>query len=97
MGISDFGQANGLISKRFQEVCYLRKGWKVRIGSCWESLLRWISKAEVRTEGIRAVWEKKPYEMNKCLTLVHLTGNGLRKSCSWYAHDQQTRCTYLQL
>jgi hypothetical protein len=82
MGISDFGQVDGLISKRFQEVVSCGKGGKCVLRVAESLCCGWISKAEVGTEGIRAAWEKKPYEMNKCLTLVHLTRNGLRKSCS---------------
>ena len=36
--------------------------------------------SEARTEIMRAVREQKSYEMNKCLTLVHLITNWIAKS-----------------
>src|ERR1700739_2641166 len=57
--------------------CQRGKGGKCVLKVAESLCCGWISK-EVGTEGIRAVWEKKVYEMNKCLTLVHLTRNGLR-------------------
>ena len=47
--------------------------WKVEIESCGESLLRTDFKSETPTEFMRAERKEKSYEMNKCLTLVHLT------------------------
>ena len=36
-------------------------------------------KSKAPTEFMRAACEEKSYEMNKCLTLVHLTTNALRR------------------
>ena len=77
MGISDFGQVSRLISKRFQEGISPRKDGKRRLKVAESPCCAWISKAEARTEVIRAVRKKKSYEMNKCLSLVHLTTNSL--------------------
>ncbi len=36
-------------------------------------------KSKGPTEFMHAARKEKPYEMNKCLTLVHLTTNALRR------------------
>ena len=77
MGISDFGQVSRLVSKRFQKGISPPKGGKHRLKVAEESLLRMDFKSEARAEVIRAVCEEKSYEMNKCLSLVHLTTNSL--------------------
>ena len=77
MGISDFEQVSRLISKRFQKGISPPKGGKHRLKVAGSLCCGWISKAEARTEVIRAVCEEKSYEMNKCLSLVHLTTNSL--------------------
>ena len=77
MGISDFGQVSRLVPKRFQKGISLRKGGKHRLKVAASLCCGWISKAEARTEGICPIRKEKSYEMNKCLTLVHLTTNSL--------------------
>ena len=73
MGISDFGQVSRLISKWFQRGISPSKAGKRRLRVARSACCGWISKAEARTEVIRALCEQTSYEMNKCLSLVHLT------------------------
>ncbi len=73
MGISDFGQVSRLVSKRFQKGFWAAERLRAQIESCRESLLRMDFKSEARIEIMRAARKEKSYEMNKCLTLVHLT------------------------
>jgi hypothetical protein len=79
MGISDFGQVSRLVSKRFQKGFWAAERLRAQIESCRESLLRMDFKSEARIEIMRAARKEKSYEMNKCLTLVHLTTNALRR------------------
>ena len=73
MGISDFEQASRLISKRFQKALARRKLESADLKVAGSPCCGWISKAETRTEVVGALCEQKSYEMNKCLSLVHLT------------------------
>jgi len=80
MGISDFGQVGRLISKRFQEGVSSRKDGKRRRKVAESPHRTWISKAEARKEPFEQCAGKESYEMNKCLSLVHLITNLRDKS-----------------
>jgi hypothetical protein len=74
MSVSDFGQAR---STRLDPV--FRKALdREEVGTADSRLPRilfyaWISKKKAHTEGSCAACKEKSYEMNKCLSLVHLT------------------------
>lgn len=73
MGISDFEQVSRPVKKHFQEGISPRIAGKSRLSVAGSLCYGWISKAEARTEVIWTMCQEKSYEMNKCLTLVHLT------------------------
>ena|SRR5579859_7359275 len=92
MGISDFGQVSRLVSKGFQEGVNPPKGGKHRLRVAGSLCFGRISKPEARTEVSFAVCEVKSYEMNKCLSLVHLTTNSLSQACKTTRHETLLGC-----
>jgi hypothetical protein len=72
MSVPDFEQAT---RSRLELVLGIPWGGKAQSEYCPESLLREDLKGTNRTNGILREAAEKLYEMNKCLSLVHLTTN----------------------
>jgi len=84
MAISDFGQVSRRVSKRLQKGVRAPNRGRHRLKVAKSPCCAWISKVNLVLKSCAQCARRKSYEMNKCLSLVHLITNWIAK---WFAHD----------